>query len=45
MNDMIKLADKKFCFLAMAGDKKSLNLIVVNSYDNINIKIRYYHIS
>jgi hypothetical protein len=42
MNDMIKLADKKFCFLAMAGDKKSLNLIVVNSYDNINIKIRYY---
>ena len=42
MNDMIKVGDKKFCFITIGQDKRSLNLIVVNSYDNVNIKIRYY---
>ena len=42
MNDMIKFGDKKFCFITMAEDKKSLNLVVVNSYDNEKFKIRYY---
>ena len=42
MNDMIKLGDKKFCFITMGTDKKLLNLVVVNSYDDENIKIRYY---
>ena len=42
MNDMIKIGDKKFCFITMGQDKRSLNLIVVNNYDNTNFKIRYY---
>ena len=40
--DMIRLEDKKFCYVTLSSDFKELNLFVINNYLNEKIKIRHY---
>ena len=41
-NDMNKLGVLKFCFINISTNKKVLNIIIINSYHDEKIKVRYY---
>ena len=40
---MIKIYDSKIWFCSFEEDLKKLYIIIINNYNNQNIKIRYYY--
>ena len=45
LNDMIKLDEKKFCFIVVSLDCKQMNIFIINNYLDEKIKIRHYKIN
>ena len=43
-SDMIKLDDKKLCFVVMSSDQTEFNLFIINNYKDEKIKIRHYNL-
>ena len=45
-NDLIKLNDNNICFLGVSSNKKEINILIFNFYDEDNfMNIRYYKIN
>ena len=44
-NDLIKLNDKKICFISSNATSGYVNLVIINDYLDGKIKIRYYKIN
>ena len=43
LNDMIKISDSKICFVTYNDQKDENYVIIINIYNDKNIKIRYYN--
>ena len=44
LNDLIKISENKICFTSLPSDKNTINIVIINIYNNKKIKIRYYSI-
>ena len=42
LNDLIKIEDSKFCFIALSTDNAEIKLMILSNYVDEKIKIRYY---
>ena len=43
-NDLIKIGDKKFCFITVSTDSEKLNLFMFNNFINEKFIIRHYEV-
>ena len=44
LNDLIKMNENKICFASVPSDRNTIDIVIINLFDNKKIKIRYYSI-